>query len=240
MLHLGADVGERAGDLGAGRPQDVVGRHGRGTAGAGVARRGGSWAGAAPLADGARTEAATTRGAARRRRAGPEGSGSSRVGSQRSIRASVRPAREAAGVRHRNVTRSRAVRHLTAIHRPSSALYQHTAWRGGWCGGPAPRMPDCRHGRGADRHRRRRGRPDPGRAGPAQRADAADGRRDRRRPGRPRPTPTVGALVVTGTAPAFCAGADLSHLGSSQARACCTSTRASSASAGRRCPASRR
>ncbi len=28
--------------------------------------------------------------------------------------------------------------------------------------------------------------------------------------------PTVGALVVTGTAPAFCAGADLSHLGSSQ------------------------
>jgi enoyl-CoA hydratase len=28
--------------------------------------------------------------------------------------------------------------------------------------------------------------------------------------------PTVGALVVTGTAPAFCAGADLSHLGESQ------------------------
>ncbi|HET6950623.1 MAG TPA: enoyl-CoA hydratase [Acidimicrobiales bacterium] len=28
--------------------------------------------------------------------------------------------------------------------------------------------------------------------------------------------PDVGALVVTGTAPAFCAGADLSHLGSSQ------------------------
>ena len=28
--------------------------------------------------------------------------------------------------------------------------------------------------------------------------------------------PTVGALVVTGTAPAFCAGADLSHLGASQ------------------------
>jgi enoyl-CoA hydratase len=28
--------------------------------------------------------------------------------------------------------------------------------------------------------------------------------------------PTVGAIVVTGTAPAFCAGADLSHLGSSQ------------------------
>jgi enoyl-CoA hydratase len=28
--------------------------------------------------------------------------------------------------------------------------------------------------------------------------------------------PTVGALIVTGTAPAFCAGADLSHLGSSQ------------------------
>jgi enoyl-CoA hydratase len=28
--------------------------------------------------------------------------------------------------------------------------------------------------------------------------------------------PTVGAIVVTGTAPAFCAGADLSHLGESQ------------------------
>jgi enoyl-CoA hydratase len=28
--------------------------------------------------------------------------------------------------------------------------------------------------------------------------------------------PSVGALVVTGTAPAFCAGADLSHLGASQ------------------------
>jgi enoyl-CoA hydratase len=28
--------------------------------------------------------------------------------------------------------------------------------------------------------------------------------------------PTVGALVVTGTPPAFCAGADLTHLGSSQ------------------------
>ena len=28
--------------------------------------------------------------------------------------------------------------------------------------------------------------------------------------------PGVGALVVTGTAPAFCAGADLSHLGESQ------------------------
>lgn len=28
--------------------------------------------------------------------------------------------------------------------------------------------------------------------------------------------PTVGAVVVTGTAPAFCAGADLSHLGDSQ------------------------
>ena len=28
--------------------------------------------------------------------------------------------------------------------------------------------------------------------------------------------PAVGALVVTGTPPAFCAGADLSHLGTSQ------------------------
>ena len=50
--------------------------------------------------------------------------------------------------------------------------------------------------------------------------------------------PDVGAVVVTGAPPAFCAGADLSHLGSSQRRAWHASTRGSCASGARRCPPS--
>ena len=42
----------------------------------------------------------------------------------------------------------------------------------------------------------------------------------------------VGAVVVTGAPPAFCAGADLSHLGSSRARASSPCTRGSCGSGG--------